>query len=936
MSQALDEKLEFTSAITLERTSEQIEAEIEAKFGFVPPFFKPAEQNPRVLENLWQQTLVAYVNNPLPALFKEKLSAYLSRFCSVPYCMVCHSCTLQPLGMSAQEVLELLEAPPPGTTDIDEHLKLLAAQPNFLSIWSESNPKLAESLLSCSIFIALEDSSEHCRQELRRILGFANYQHLVAFIAYIKTCHVWMEAHPEVVYEADKRVQEHLGTLLENNPDLADFFCNYRERVRQELQNRTQQVAELAERQRQEEALRQQAKREGLVAEMTQRIRQSLNLDKILSTTVFEVQQFLQTERVFIYRFEADWSGCVVVESVAPGWSPILGTKIKDSFFDKTSNRNFYQQGRFQATEDIYTAGLSKCHVDFLARLQVRANLVVPIMQGENLWGLLVANQCSSPRPWQKLEVDLLKQLATQLAIAIQQSTLFEQVQTELAERQRSEEKIRQQAALLDVATDAIKVQALDHKILFWNKGAEHLYGWKAQEALGRKANQLLYQEISLQSQEVQQLVVKYGSWQGELHQITKFGQEIIVLSRRTLMRDEEGQPKSILVVDTDITEKKKLEQQFLRSQRLESIGTLANGIAHDLNNLLTPILMTAQLLEMQLHDEQSKRLLPILVTNAKRGANLVKQVLSFSRGIEGERTLLQVRHLIAEIKQIAKETFPKDIEFSTDIPQDLWAISGDATQLHQVLMNLCVNARDAMPHGGTLCISAENLSIDENYASMHLNAQVGPYIVVTVSDAGTGIPPKILDRIFEPFFTTKEQGKGTGLGLSTVSGIIKSHGGFIDVYSEVEQGTQFKVYLPAMEGTQKQQIDDSELALGNGELILVVDDEPAICEVTKASLLTCNYNVLTANDGMEAIALYAQHKNEISAVLMDLMMPEMDGLTTSRILQKMNPQLRIIATSGLPSNGKVTEAAASAVKTFLLKPYTAQELLKTLRSVLS
>jgi len=234
------------------------------------------------------------------------------------------------------------------------------------------------------------------------------------------------------------------------------------------------------------------------------------------------------------------------------------------------------------------------------------------------------------------------------------------------------------------------------------------------------------------------------------------------------------------------------------------------------------------------------------------------------------------------------------------------------------------------------LSISAENLLIDENYASMHLNAQVGTYIVVTVSDAGIGIPPKILDRIFEPFFTTKEHGKGTGLGLSTVSGIIKSHGGFIDVYSEVGQGTQFKVYLPAMEGIQKQQTDDTELALGNGELILVVDDEPAIREITKTSLLTYNYNVLTANDGLEAIALYAQNKNEISAVLMDMMMPEMDGLTTIRILQKMNPQLRIIATSGLPSNGKVTEAATSAVQAFLLKPYTAHELLKTLYSVLS
>ena len=304
---------------------------------------------------------------------------------------------------------------------------------------------------------------------------------------------------------------------------------------------------------------------------------------------------------------------------------------------------------------------------------------------------------------------------------------------------------------------------------------------------------------------------------------------DIIVESRWTLVNGFDKKGQSILVVNTDITQKKALEAQFFRAQRLESIGTLASGIAHDLNNVLAPILMTGQLLETQLHDDLSKRLLPILISNAKRGASLVKQVLSFTRGVEGDRTLLQLNHLITEIQQIIKETFPKSIDVSTQIPSNLWILSGDSTQLHQVLMNLCVNARDAMPDGGSLQIRVENLFIDKNYASMHIGMQVGPYVLMTVADTGVGIPPAILDSIFEPFFTTKELGKGTGLGLSTAVGIIKSHGGFINVYSEVGRGSQFKVYLPAQAATETLEEQEQELPKGNGEWILVVDDEDSI-----------------------------------------------------------------------------------------------------------
>lgn len=505
-------------------------------------------------------------------------------------------------------------------------------------------------------------------------------------------------------------------------------------------------------------------------------------------------------------------------------------------------------------------------------------------------------------------------------------------------ERKKAEQKIREQAALLDVATDAILVQNLQNQIVFWNKGAQRIYGWTAEEAVGQDAEQLLgtAQEVPRLKQ-IQTDVAVEGNWYGELQQVTKNGKEIIVESRWTLVKNELREPISILIVNTDITEKKQLEAQFLRAQRMESIGTLASGIAHDLNNVLAPILMSVQLLALKAKDERSRQWLNILETNAKRGAELVKQVVSFARGVTGDRTIVQVRHIISEIKQIARETFPKSIEVQLDVAPDLWTVCGDTTQLHQVLMNLCVNARDALLDGGTLSISARNTLLDEHSARMNLDAKVGAYIVITVSDTGMGIPNEILDRIFEPFFTTKELGKGTGLGLSTVIGIVKSHGGFVNVSSKLGYGTQFAVYLPALQETQTPVIEDPQLPRGNGELILVVDDEASIRQITQTSLETYSYRVLTACDGIEALAMYAQHKDDINVVLIDMMMPSMDGPTAIRAMRRIQPQVKIVAVSGLVSSSdKLTQVRRLGVQRVLCKPYTAKELLKVIDSVIN
>jgi PAS domain S-box-containing protein len=510
----------------------------------------------------------------------------------------------------------------------------------------------------------------------------------------------------------------------------------------------------------------------------------------------------------------------------------------------------------------------------------------------------------------------------------------------DITERKQAEQIIREQAALLDVATDAICVRDLEHHLLFWNKGAQHLYGWSATEALGKNAIELLYPpgETLPQFEIIRMTLLQEGQWQGELDQITKDGKSIVVASRWTLVCNEAGNPRFILTVDTDITEKKQLEAQFLRVQRLESLGTLASGIAHDFNNILTPILTAVQLLQIK-HprlDKRSHKMLKLAEESAKRGAALIKQILAFARGVEGKRVPMQVRHLLSEVLQVVRQTFPKNVEISSDVPRsDLWTVSADATQLHQVLMNLCVNARDAMADGGTLTVSAENQLVDAAYTRMNLDAEAGSYVAIEVSDTGTGISPEFLERIFDPFFTTKEVGKGTGLGLSTVLGIVKNHGGFIKVYSEVGKGTQFKVYLPAIEDAVVPLAEEQALLQGNQELILIVEDEPLIQQVTSSALDAHNYRILLANNGVEAIDLYTEYQQDISVVLMDIMMPSMDGLTAIGILQKINPQVKVITTSGLASNRLFSEDSGIGIKAFLSKPYTVQELLQTLQSVL-
>jgi PAS domain S-box-containing protein len=390
-----------------------------------------------------------------------------------------------------------------------------------------------------------------------------------------------------------------------------------------------------------------------------------------------------------------------------------------------------------------------------------------------------------------------------------------------------------------------------------------------------------------------------------------------------------------VVVSHEDITQMKLIERQQMRSQRLESLGTLAGGVAHDLNNALAPVLMGMDMLKEDYPAEG--KMLDMIQGSARRGADMVRQLLTFAKGAEGERVAIAIAQLVKELESMMRGSFPKDIELNVDCQADLPVVVGDATQLHQILLNLCVNARDAMPDGGTLSLQAEVVVIDPARARLITDAHPGHYVVLRVRDTGTGIAPEIVDRIFDPFFTTKAADRGTGLGLSTVLGLVKSHGGFLQVQSIIGEGSTFLVHLPAAQVSPTAPVaaENHEACRGQGETILFVDDEPAVREVGRSVLERLNFHPVLAKDGADALIQLAAHTGKVCAVVTDLHMPRMDGLALVRSLRDTHPDLPVVMASG-----RVDESVAQALDSLrvtarLDKPFTETQLAQVLSALL-
>jgi PAS domain S-box-containing protein len=565
-----------------------------------------------------------------------------------------------------------------------------------------------------------------------------------------------------------------------------------------------------------------------------------------------------------------------------------------------------------------------------------RSAIALPLKSGSSkVIGVFMA--CAAePNSFSALVTESLIEVATGLSFAME---LFDRN----GEREIERQQLRLQHSALEAAANAIVITDRDGQIEWVNEAFTRLTGYSREEAIGRNPRVLKSGAHEPQFyQRLWQTVLAGNVWQGTMINKRKDGSRYDEEITITPVRAKTGEITHFIAIKQDITERKKLEQQFLRAQRTQSIGLLAGGVAHDLNNVLAPVLMALPLLRNNLPPSQRDHILDTLEQSVRRGANIIQQVLTFARGVEVQRVLVQPRHLLREVAKIAEETFPRDIRVHFSAPASLWPLQGDPTQIHQVLLNLSVNARDAMPEGGRLDLAARNAELDRPLQFMDFEIPPGCYVSLSVSDTGTGIAPEVLDHIFEPFFTTKSAGKGTGLGLSTVLGIVKSHGGLVQVESRARVGSTFTVFLPASPAQSIPAVPAARSLMpqGQGETILVVDDETGILQVTKSILEANGYQVMTARNGAQAIGQFAQPNQPIKAMVTDIMMPHMDGLALTRSLRKLQPDLPIVASTGLMNppgdEDRAGQLRELGVRHFLHKPFQAEDLLTTLQKALN
>ncbi|MFO1457863.1 MAG: CHASE2 domain-containing protein [Verrucomicrobiota bacterium] len=500
------------------------------------------------------------------------------------------------------------------------------------------------------------------------------------------------------------------------------------------------------------------------------------------------------------------------------------------------------------------------------------------------------------------------------------------------AARRIAEAQIREQAELLDKAQDAIVVRDLSGRVTYANPAVERLTGWTPADWLAGNAAGPVFASCSTAIREAEKACRESGEWIGELEWATRSAERRVVQSRWTLIRDPAGNPASQLLINTDITEKKRLEAQFLRAQRLETVGSLAGGMAHDLNSALAPVLMGIQLLRRDTQEPEAVRLLEVMEENTHRGADMVRQVLLFSRGASEERAPVRPGAVLTELERMLRHSFPRGISLRAMVPPDLWTVMANPTQLHQVLLNLCVNARDAMPGGGELTLAADNVHLDDAEAASITQGRPGDFVMFLVSDTGEGVPPEVLPRLFEPFFTTKPAGKGTGLGLSTVARIVQAHQGFLNVHSEPGAGATFEVYLPRapVDAPVPEQAAPVTAPRGRGERILVIQDDQSVGTLLADALRDHGYDVVAASELMNGIEASRGNPSPLAAVLLDSATP---GPTVSALVDRVRTELPGVAIL-LMVPGGATQVPSHTI--ILRKPLELPHLLESLAQVLA
>lgn len=525
-----------------------------------------------------------------------------------------------------------------------------------------------------------------------------------------------------------------------------------------------------------------------------------------------------------------------------------------------------------------------------------------------------------------------------QASHAAQEKRIAERTQ-ELAERKRAEAALRKSEATLREAQRIAHLGNWDWDVsanqLHWSEEIYSIFGLAAREFAG--SYEAFLERVHPGDREKVQEAVRQSLKTGQPyrleHRVVRPDGEVrIVQEQAELFAEAAGSGRRMVGTVQDVTEQKRIEAEFLRAQRMDSIGALAGGMAHDLNNALSPILMGIHLIRRKVRDQEIDQMLGVMETNTHRGADMVRQVLTFARGREGDREMLDVGRLLREMEHICKQTMPKTIAISALAPKDLWPMSGNPTQLHQVLLNLCINARDAMPKGGHLTLAADNVTLSEAEAEGIAQAVPGSYVMVFVSDTGTGIEPEVLPRIFEPFFTTKQLGQGTGLGLSTIARIVRNHGGFVSVKSQVGVGTTFEIYFPRAQkaAAAAPSSGGAPLPRGHGECILLLEDDRSVREMVGSSLAEYGYRVVSAGNGAEAGSLLSQHQRELRLILT---VPTLKSMMPLDVIRARCPQVPVILMSGEVEPS--AEQPLVGPVAFLSKPFPLEQLLVTVANEL-
>ncbi len=487
---------------------------------------------------------------------------------------------------------------------------------------------------------------------------------------------------------------------------------------------------------------------------------------------------------------------------------------------------------------------------------------------------------------------------------------------------------------LFATAPDAVVVHDLEDQVLAWNREAERLYGWTADEIKGRMITRIFYLDSRLREEALRELRER-GTWDGELRQLDRNGDERLVRVRQRLHCDAGGNPVAIISFNTNITELRKREEAEERAYHIRSSSILAGGMAHELNNTLAPIMLSSAMIKRSLDDEKLKNMVSMIEKCANRGAELIASLLAFERGKGGGLHVIRRTQIDRAIKRTGLSVIPEGVRLQVDVAEDLWECHGEIEELTQVFKHVMQNSCEAMPDGGTLTVQVGNRLFDEHFENLAPAAKAGAYVSFVFTDTGCGIEEAHLRRVAEPFFTTKEPKQGFGFGLSSSQAIVKGHKGFMVLESERGSGATLSIFLPAEVAVEESTPPVPVKTTGNGMLILVADDEFFIRETIRKTLEERGYNVITAQDGTEALAVYASRIDEISMVVTNVEMPFMDGPSLCRALKKLNPDVKILVSSGHRRREKLQEIKAAGVEHFLGKPYTADNLAHYVHSIL-